>query len=98
MSGWWRNSPPIWGFDWQPGVGMIFPACREKEQGMRLCLVLLAAMLALAGCSGCNDHPNVNAGVGIGSSGTHSHMSVGQSCGPMNVRVGSGGMGLGLHL
>ncbi|MDK3016627.1 hypothetical protein [Pseudodonghicola flavimaris] len=65
---------------------------------MRLFVGILVVALALAGCTGCNSRPDLQAGVGVGASGTHSRVSVGQSCGPMHVRVGTGGMGMGLHL
>ncbi|WP_417672614.1 hypothetical protein [Pseudodonghicola sp.] len=64
---------------------------------MRLCLVLMIPAFCLAACTGCEPaRPDVTVGVGVGTSGTHSDLSVGQSCGPMHVRVGTGGMGLAL--
>jgi len=67
---------------------------------MRFCLALLIPVLCLAGCTGCEPgRPDVTVGVGVGASGTHSDLSLGQSCGGMQVRVGTGGMmGLGAQL
>lgn len=62
---------------------------------MRLAIVLTAGLL-LAGCSAseCKQPATLNMGVGVGASGAHPHMSVGQGCGPLHVTVGTGGLGL----
>ena len=57
---------------------------------------LILGTLVLAGCEACNSPAHVSGGVGVGSSGVATGVSVGQSCGPTHVRIGVGnGFGIG---
>lgn len=55
--------------------------------------ILTAAALLLAGCATCDRPADMHMGVGVGTSGTAGHMSVGQGCGPLQFRVGTGWLG-----
>lgn len=57
---------------------------------MRLLLILGVAGTVLAGCEKCQLDPSANVNVGVGSSGVHTGVSLGQSCGPVHINVGSG--------
>jgi len=51
---------------------------------------LLIVSFGLSGCEKCDPNPNVNVGVGVGSGGVSGGVSVGRSCGPVNISVGGG--------
>lgn len=59
---------------------------------MRVVLMLALAGTVVAGCEKCvPDGPRANVNVGVGSGGTvHGGVSVGQSCGPVHINVGTG--------
>ncbi len=57
---------------------------------MKLIALLSVATLGLAACEECSPNPNVNVGVGVGTGGVRGGVSVGQSCGPVNISVGTG--------
>ena len=63
---------------------------------MKRIIALTFVPLMLAGCATCNSPAHVSGGVGVGSSGVATGVSVGQSCGPGHITVGIGnGFGIG---
>jgi len=58
-------------------------------------ILLISAVLLLAGCEECRQPVDVNLGVGVGTGGARGRMSVGQGCGPVHVTVGTALLRLG---
>ncbi len=57
---------------------------------MRAILCVALAGMVVASCEKCDSPADVNVGVGVGSGGATGGVSVGRSCGPGYISIGTG--------